>query len=392
MPEENYAELLQAAETGNAEAMGKVAHRLYEGNGVERDQFEAYKWYYKAAQAGNLKAMYVYSCLISTGLDKDGEERDKDEEKADIFDWCLKAAQGGYLPAIAKAAELYAIGEGTEKNKKKAMELLSKLPRDEAGRAMNTIAFECSTGPEAVEWYTRSAEYGNAQSMLKLSTIYATGHIHVRCYQGEDGATQDSNLALTWAQKSARAGNYMALMRLANYYYIGDNAAQSYEEAFREYERANRAGVQSAMMQLGRMYYLGRGTKKNLRKAFGQLQLAEECLPMTGLPLTYLGQMYETGEGITQDCSKAKRCYEAAIKNDTTGMAVYRLAQLYFYGRGVVQDAAKALELFTQAAENRNIDKSYRILAARKVAKMYELGEGIPADPAKAKEWQDKVS
>ena len=57
---------------------------------------------------------------------------------------------------------------------------------------------------------------------------------------------------------------------------------------------------------------------------------------------TYLGVMYELGQGVKMDYEKALMWYRkaAAEKNPT---AEYNLGQMYFYGRGVKEDQKQAV-------------------------------------------------
>lgn len=98
---EEFEQLKQKAEAGDASAMVEVADIYYRGNyncGVNRDFAQALSWYLRAADAGNTDV-----CLtIATIYDK-GSAGERNYEKA--YEWYKKAAELGSSEAEARMQE-----------------------------------------------------------------------------------------------------------------------------------------------------------------------------------------------------------------------------------------------------------------------------------------------
>lgn len=71
---------------------------------------------------------------------------------------------------------------------------------------------------EAVRWYRKSAEQGNANAQYNLAC----------CYESGQGVTQDNTEAVKWYRKSAEQCNADAQYNLAYFYAIGEVVAQNY--------------------------------------------------------------------------------------------------------------------------------------------------------------------
>jgi TPR repeat protein len=66
--------------------------------------------------------------------------------------------------------------------------------------------------------------------------------------------------------------------------------------------------------------------------------------------LSYLGQLYEDGRGVTQNYGKAVKLYRrAADKGDPEGQC--NLGRMYLMGHGVAQDSAEALKWYRKVAD-----------------------------------------
>ena len=98
---EEFEQLKQKAEAGDAGAMGEVANIYYRGNyncGVNRDFAQALSWFLRAAEAGNTD---VY-LTIATIYEK-GSAGERNQEKA--YEWYKKAAELGSSEAEAHLQE-----------------------------------------------------------------------------------------------------------------------------------------------------------------------------------------------------------------------------------------------------------------------------------------------
>jgi TPR repeat protein len=81
---------------------------------------------------------------------------------------------------------------------------------------------------EAVIYFKKSAELGNASGMFHRGQMYNRG----------EGVTKDRDEALKWFRKAAELGNLKAMGNIGNSYRDGDGVAKSYSEALKWYRKA----------------------------------------------------------------------------------------------------------------------------------------------------------
>jgi len=96
----------------------------------------------------------------------------------------------------------------------------------------------------------------------------------------------------------------------------------------------------------------------------------------------FLGVMYDTGQGLTQDYSEAARWYRRAAEQGDAD-AQYNLATLYESGDGAAQDDAEAAYWYRNAAEQGHADAQFYLGA------VYESGKGVKRDTVEAHKWFD---
>ena len=93
-----------------------------------------------------------------------------------------------------------------------------------------------------------------------------------------------------------------------------------------------------------------------------------------------LGDLYYSGQGVTQDYGKAAEWYRKSAEQGEA-RAQFALGGLYYSGKGVTQDYGKAAEWYRKSAEQGNADAQWRLGA------LYYSGEGVTQDYGKAAEW-----
>ena len=96
---------------------------------------------------------------------------------------------------------------------------------------------------EAVKWYRKSAEQGNAMSLYILAEIY---------YHGR-GVPKDYAEAVKWYRKSAEQGDAYGQYRLGNMYRYGLGVTQDDAEAVKWYRKAAEQGNVNAKKALEQM-------------------------------------------------------------------------------------------------------------------------------------------
>ena len=83
---DQFEEMYQAAEQGDAWAQNNIGICYYNGESVETDKVEAVKWFYLSAEQGNAQAQYNLAYCYENG---EGVE----ENKAAAVAWLWKAAE-----------------------------------------------------------------------------------------------------------------------------------------------------------------------------------------------------------------------------------------------------------------------------------------------------------
>jgi hypothetical protein len=162
--------------------------------------------------------------------------------------------------------------------------------------------------PEAVIWFTRAAEAGNAEAQGNLGLILR---------DGMGGVAQDYLAAAGWMALAGSQGHVASQSRLAW------------------------------------MFEKGLGMPKNMIEAARWFQMAADAGDLEST--THLGWLYETGAiGLTSsgkpDWVAALKWYQrAAAGNDAS--AQYHLGLLYRDGIGVAKNEAEARVWFKKAAD-----------------------------------------
>ncbi|KAG0250291.1 hypothetical protein DFQ27_009475 [Actinomortierella ambigua] len=159
---------IQAAEKGDTIAQFNVGWMYETGQGVERSDVEAVKWYTKAASQGGPKTQYVLGYMYETG-------QGVKHSDVDAVKWYTKAASQGHPDAQDKLGHMYETGRGVEQS-----------------------------DVEAVNWYTKAANQGNSVGQYHLGNMYKKGR----------GVEQSDGEAAKWFTKAASQGEPLALYNL----------------------------------------------------------------------------------------------------------------------------------------------------------------------------------
>ena len=264
---------------------------------------------------------------------------------------------------------------------------------------------------EALEWYRKAAEKGNAEAQLELGKRYFDGR----------GVSANEAEAVVWYTKAADKGNTEAQLELGNRYFEGRGVEQKYSTAAEWYRKAAEQGIARAQYQLGLMYSQGQGVELNYAEAAewywkaadqgdakSQRMLAGLFEVGNGVGQSYaeaekwyrkaaeqglkeaqysLGSMYELGrKGVVQSNSKAVRWYRKAA-DQGYAPALYHLGSMYEYGTGIPQDDETAFELYLKAAGNGNHREAQRHLGY-----LYSSGIGVEQDLLEAAQWFRKAA
>ena len=267
------------------------------------------------------------------------------------------------LAAVSLLAVLVALlGWKVEQQRKRADNIL-----EGASNIFRNVQdqVDTNTQKEVFAVFRTGADQGNTQSMYMLGWLYDTGY----------GVAQDYVKAREWFEKAADKGQADAMYNLGRLYGYGHGVAQDYVKAREWFEKAADKGQADAMTYLGFLYNNGQGVAQDYVKAREWFEKAADKGQADAM--TNLGFLYDNGQGVAQDRGKAREWYlkvlltyiassmsqrstrglsqarewyeKAADKGDARAMTY--LGFLYNNGQGVAQDYVKAREWYEKAAD-----------------------------------------
>lgn len=239
-----FRSIRSAAEAGHAEAQFTVGVMCMRGEGTFKSESECRKWYRIAAENGWPEAQYLeYICLWYG---------DDESSRTVALGWLQKAAANRYAAAASDLAGLYA---GIE-------EFDFIQPNDEMAVYWQRIAME--------EYFTEATEGNDARAQYALGLAYDS--------KNTPGVENDPKEAVKW-------------FRLA---------------ADQRHPRA--------LHQLGWCYRRGRGVeKKDVRQAITLFTAAAEMGNADSE--NAIGMIYQDGDEVTRSLAKAAKWYRLAASH-----------------------------------------------------------------------------
>ncbi|KAF9094387.1 hypothetical protein BGX23_002179 [Mortierella sp. AD031] len=195
---------LQAADRGNPLAQLQVGLLHQNGHGVPQDYVKTMKWYPKVANQGDAKAQFnakVFHRIIPRQWNGISSPPTKDiiaqHNIASLYElglgvakdysmakeWYLKAADQGCVSSLIHLGDIFFYGRGD----------LDRFGRD--------VPRNFS---EALEFYRKAGELGDATVQFQVGLLYNTGQ----------GVKLDTIKAIEWYRKAAEQGHAMAKNRL----------------------------------------------------------------------------------------------------------------------------------------------------------------------------------
>lgn len=202
---------------------------------------------------------------------------------------------------------------------------------------------------------------------------------------GSGGVVRDEGEAVKWYLKAAEHGDADRLCKLGFRIYDiaaghgGENVHEWYLAAARILQKASEHGIPDAQYRLGYMYSNGQGVRHDNEKA---IDLYQKAAKQGNADAQYkLGEMYEKGKALMQNLDKALELYREAAEHGNAN-AQYRLGTMYKKGIAVKPDEIDSLKWFGKAAGNYqtaagkgDADAQYRLGCM-----YYELNGFIGAD------------
>lgn len=149
---------------------------------------------------------------------------------------------------------------------------------------------------EAMKWYHKAAEQGDAKAQVKLGICYKYGE------------EENCNEAVQWFCKAAEQGDAEAQVQLGICYLDGEGVDQDYVEAVKWFRKAADQGYADGQVLLGRRYEYGEGVKKNEAEAVKWYRNAAEQGDNDGKLI--MADCLYYGIGVKKDQAKAIKMYE----------------------------------------------------------------------------------
>ena len=154
---------------------------------------------------------------------------------------------------------------------------------------------------EAVRWYRKAADQGDAAGQHELGTMLDAGL----------GIAKDEAQATALFRKAADQGYARSQNRVGLVYERGTGVPVNLPLAVEWFRKAADQGQTNAVANLARLYLRGRGVPKDTAKAIEMLkQAAAKGEPNASYNL---GWVYENGEGQPRDLRLAARYYREAL-------------------------------------------------------------------------------
>ena len=275
----------------------------------------------------------------------------------------------GYALASYALAELYADGDGVQKDLAQAQRLYFR-----AGNAGIADAF--AEGGElyfqqrqpdfvqAKSWFEQAVQGGSTDGMEDLGWLYETG----------SGVTRDPAKALSLFNEAAMRGGAEGMYRLGVAYHDGLGVQKDPATACQWFVRAAMGGHAYAEAEAGFCYYNGTGVEQSHEMAFNMFALAGQAGLLDAS--VYVADMLERGDGHNQDSTYAVIWYRSAAEQGD----VYAMTELGAHlrlGKGVAWSEAEAMQWFAKAAQ-----KGY-VPAETSLAMGFENGLGQDAGQGK---------
>jgi uncharacterized protein len=203
----------------------------------------------------------------------------------------------------------------------------------------------------------KNAEAGDAEAENMLGVMYSMG----------EGVDRDKAEAVRWYHKAAKHGNSAAMFNLGAAYYNGDGVGVDDVASCAWFLLAQEAGYSQADDAVRRA---------SLESANAPIQAAQK-----------IGQMYEGGEELPKDPTKALKWYREAGDGGVPEADVRVAGLLLAKGANPTPEAyAEARKRCEDAANLHNAQGTYCM------ALIYQRGLGVSKDPVEAAKWLSRAA
>jgi TPR repeat protein len=260
----------KAAEQGNSIAENQIG--VYYDAGSGHNKAEGLRWYRKAAGHEN-------DAVAEHNLGEVLFESSKKNDRAEGLDWLRKSFEHGADNSLEDVLAYYMNGEalpgkGRSENQRAGLDLLETWARQENVKAQKILAYTYLEGnfgvkkdpAQAYQWMAKAAEKSaEAQGFL--------GWFHQRGI----GVPASNEEAVRWFRKSADQGNAVGQSNLGYMYEEGLGVLKDLAEAAKWFTAAADQNDGMSQLHLGEMYESGRGVPKDQITALMWFMLAKQA-------------------------------------------------------------------------------------------------------------------
>lgn len=237
----------RAANYSHPASMRAYASVLEFGKGRSVNMNEAFKWYKKAADAGNSSACYSWATFM-----REGQGTRKDFPAAfQAYETCAKKL--GNTDAMVAMAEMYAEGEGVNKDLVASLTMYKKAADAKNTEGMYGLAFAIFNGlgtqenaQKGAEIWLECARLNNVRCQREYATAAMTGQ----------GVAKNYKDALFWFEKAAAQNDIVASFDLGILLLEMNPSPDSYNRALPLIQKAADAGIPEAKQTLEMMRLL----------------------------------------------------------------------------------------------------------------------------------------
>ena len=166
-------------------------------------------------------------------------------------------------------------------------------------------AYNAGNFEEAVKWYRKAAEQGDAVAQYKLAWMYENG----------EGVTQDTAEAVRRWHKAAEQGYAFAQGNLGAVYNNGYGVTQDDAKAAKWYRKAAEQGDASAQSSLGWMYENGTGVLQDTIAAHMWFNIAAANGNKGAVKNRDIAAKKLSSSDIVEAQKRAKRCMSSGYKD-----------------------------------------------------------------------------
>ena len=322
----------EGARAKHPAAMSRLGISYMMGTGTEYDLSLGYAYLKKGADAKDPGGMHMVSWQMLYG-----ENQHKNVARA--FQLSEEVVGLGHEYAKANLGDCYMFGLGVERDAPKAVQLW----KDALAEGLDSITLDLG-----------------------------------QCYEFGLGVEQDFRKAAEYYKMGTDVtSNTYRRPRVQPYYGMclirGRGVPQDVKAGWAHIQSSVHADIDSGWFMQGECYRYGYGVRKNLRRAVHSYEKAISSpsrIAGTMRAQYALGCMYEAGEGVACDYSKAFDYYNASANNYYRA-SQWKVATFCESGLGIDQDLVRAVAYFRYAANagHRN--------AQIKATRYYMEGKGV---------------